>query len=252
MAPGVNGDDLHYEVFGDGPALVLGYPFGGPGLATVDSLPQAFLERLTDTFRVIVVDYPRGVGHSAPPAPDVMTADNVCTELLDIATAAGADTFAYWGYSWGGVVGLQLACRTDRLSALVVGGWPPIDAPYDDIRAMTTHAAADPSLPQEYRSLVQGWETFYGSLVHWDETAVADITCPRLCYVGGDDVVVQHGVSVRLSDLVEARTSDLHRLGWTVEVIPGLDHEGAMTTAHTITPAVRAFLESALLQGAVR
>src|SRR4051812_45923393 len=138
ISAGVNGDDIHYDVFGhvDGPWLMLGYPFAGSGLESIDSLPSAFLGQLSDRFRVIVVDYPRGVGRSAPPAPEMTMADNVCAELLGVATAAGADRFAYWGYSWGGVVGLQIACRTDRLTALVIGGWPPIGGPYNDMRAM--------------------------------------------------------------------------------------------------------------------
>ena len=35
--------------------------------------------------------------------------------LLGVADAAGLSRFAFWGYSWGGNVGLQLASRTDRL-----------------------------------------------------------------------------------------------------------------------------------------
>jgi hypothetical protein len=41
----------------------------------------------------------------------------------DHARAAGAERFAYYGYSWLALSGLQLAIRTDRLAALVMGGF---------------------------------------------------------------------------------------------------------------------------------
>jgi len=245
-ALGVNDDVLHYEVSGAGPWLMLGYPFAGLGLEPVPDLPDAFLAQLTDHFRVIVVDYPRGVGRSAAPSPDVMTVDNVCTELLDVATAAGADRFAYWGYSWGAVAGLQLASRTSRLTALVVGGWPPLGGPYDDMRAMTAQAAADRSLPGQVLGMVQGWDVFYRSMKGWDETALQAITCPRMCYVGADDVVVQHGVTVGVTELIAARAAELQLQEWAIEVLPGLDHGGAMTNADAVVPSVRAFLQNAL------
>jgi pimeloyl-ACP methyl ester carboxylesterase len=243
---GVNGDPLHFEVTGDGPWLMLGYPFGGPGLEAVDSLPQSFLDRLTDRFRVIVVDYPRGVGRSAPAAPDVTTADNVCDEMLLVATAAGADRFAYWGYSWGGVVGIQLACRTDRLTALVIGGWPPLGAPYEDMRVMTAQASADPALPPEQRDLVASWATFYRSMAGWDADSIRKIVCPRMAYAGGDDLVIQAGVTVSIAKLFEERNTELRDRNWEIEVIPGLDHAGAMTDAAAVVPRVRPFLEANL------
>ena len=243
---GVNGDALYFSVAGEGPALVLGYPFAGPG--GPDAAPaDAFLEHLVDRFRVIVAHYPRGIGNSAPPAPDVTTADHVSTELLAIASAADADRFAYWGYSWGGVTGLQLACRTDRLTALVIGGWPPLGGPYDDMRAMTAGAAANPDLPADERASINAYAAYYRSLEGWDDNQVAAITCPKLVYVGGDDVVVQGGVTVRLTDLVEAHHDALVAQDWSVHVLPGLDHAGAMYGAEQVVPPVRAFLERVLL-----
>jgi pimeloyl-ACP methyl ester carboxylesterase len=243
---GVNGDPLHYDVRGVGPWVMLGYPFAGPGTETVDALPDAFLERLTDRFRVIVVDYPRGVGRSAPPAPDATTVDNVCAEMLLVADAAGADRFAYWGYSWGGVVGLQLACRTDRLTALVIGGWPPLGGPYQEMRVMTAQASADPALPAEQRDLVASWATFYRSLDGWDDNSLRKIDCPRMAYAGGEDVVVQAGVMVSISKLFEQRSRELRDQQWDIEILPSLDHAGAMTDAVAVVAVVRPFLETNL------
>jgi pimeloyl-ACP methyl ester carboxylesterase len=39
-----------------------------------------------------------------------------------VADAAGFERFAWLGYSWGGVMVLQLAWRSNRLSTLICGG----------------------------------------------------------------------------------------------------------------------------------
>ena len=105
-----------------GPALFLGSPISAsnsrPGGDPITAIRQGYLDRLTDRYQVIVMDYP-------PTGPDAVGAvasfdpDHVCADILAVADAAGADRFAWYGYSWGGVVGLQLAARTDRLSALI-------------------------------------------------------------------------------------------------------------------------------------
>ena len=76
----------------------------------------------------------------AHPAPDTLTPANVAADLLAIADAAGADTFAYYGYSWLALAGLQLAVRTDRLWALAMGGFPPLDGPYQSMLSVTRSA----------------------------------------------------------------------------------------------------------------
>ncbi|MFO0444000.1 MAG: alpha/beta fold hydrolase, partial [Betaproteobacteria bacterium] len=59
---------------------------------------------------MLLLDYP-SIGRSRDIAPEALTADRVCADLLGVADAAGCERFAYWGYSWGGNVGLQLATR---------------------------------------------------------------------------------------------------------------------------------------------
>ncbi|MFF2031143.1 alpha/beta hydrolase [Arthrobacter sp. NPDC058192] len=93
---------------------------------------------LSGSYRVISADYE---GHRmAHPAPDTLTPDNVAADLLAVADAAGADTFAYYGYSWLALAGLQLAIRTDRLWALAMGGYPPLEGPYQSMLSVTRSA----------------------------------------------------------------------------------------------------------------
>ena len=98
----------------------------GPALLAFDRPPRGFYDQLTDRYRVVVID---NSAFDNPPANIAasQTADRVCADILAVADAAGVDRFAWFGFSFGSVVGLQLASRTSRLSALVCGGWPPLD-----------------------------------------------------------------------------------------------------------------------------
>jgi pimeloyl-ACP methyl ester carboxylesterase len=143
---------------------------------------DGYLDRLSDRYRVLRVDYP-SIGGSRDIAPEALTADRVCADLLAVASAAGFDRFAYWGYSWGAAVGLQLAARTDRLTALVLGGWPPLGAPYDGILQATRLKQPDPepSSLKVLRSKAQyrQWETFYVSLQGWPEAEAWRASVPE-------------------------------------------------------------------------
>jgi pimeloyl-ACP methyl ester carboxylesterase len=238
-----NGDHLSYSITGSGKFVLLGYPFGGEGPGD-ERIGEELAEGLADRYTVIVADHPRGIGSSSAAAPQLMTAAQVTNDLLAIAGDAGAERFTYWGYSWGGAAGLQLACRTQRLDGLIVGGWPPLGGPYADLRLMVDGALADPELPADQRDFVAGFGVFYHSMREWDErSAVAGIACPKLAYVGDQDTVVQGGVTVPLVDLVGTNSAELGRLGWTTHVLPGLDHSGAMRDAQAVLPVVRPFLD---------
>ena len=89
----------------------------GPALISLDPMLRSHSDRLTNSYRVILPD-------DSPGRVEPFTADGVCADILAIADAAGVERFAWCGFSWGAVVGLQLATRTDRLSALICGGWP--------------------------------------------------------------------------------------------------------------------------------
>src|SRR5215204_6847526 len=97
---------------------------------------RSLIDGLSDAFRVVAFDYE---GHLLQvPKPDTLTPANVAGDLLAVADAAGADRFAYYGYSWLALAGLQLGIRTDRLAALAMGGYPPLDGPYTEMLQVTT------------------------------------------------------------------------------------------------------------------
>ena len=66
-----------------------------------------------------------------------LTPATMTRDYLAVADAAGADEFAWAGFSWGCVCGLQVALRTERIKALACGGFPTLDGIYDDMRLAT-------------------------------------------------------------------------------------------------------------------
>lgn len=205
-------------------------------------------------FRVIAFDY---AGHlAAHPKPTTLTADEVVADLLAIADEAGADRFTYYGYSWLSLAGLQLAVRTDRLTGLAMGGFPPLGGPYDAMltvtRAAHRQAVANLGKPPSDAEITPGdWDssevtatpgqtqqylTLYESLIGFDERAAVErVTVPRLAFAGEDDNI-RYGAAwddayVGIADGLAAHRDELVRLGWTVELIPGADHMKAMHAA---------------------
>lgn len=222
---------------------------------------------LSPSYRVVAADYE---GHRmAHPAPDTLTPENVTADLLAIADAADAGEFAYYGYSWLALCGLQLATRTNRLWALIMGGFPPLDGPYESMLAVTRAAhsmaakapAQAPSAdeapePGDWDSAtIQTDEaqtrqilTLYEALQDFDDAAAAVVPgLPRLAFAGANDQIdyspLWGGVQVRIGAPLAAHERELTAAGWDVRVLPGLDHLGAMHSG-VVVPLITAWLES--------
>lgn len=241
---------VYYELHGRGAPLMIGLPLMashveifGPGS---EAVLRGYLDRLTDRYRVLLIDYP-SIGRSLDIPPHALTVERVCADLLGVATAAGFGRFAFWGYSWSGAVGLQLASRTDRLSALVVGGWPPLGAPYADILEVTRRRAAnpEPSSLVVLRDAAQyaQWTTYYESTGSWsDENEVTAVRCPRMVYYGARGDLVEAGLPLRIASTIRSQRTRLETLGWRVAEIAGFGHDVAVHPEHVVPP-VRAFLD---------
>lgn len=252
---------IHFRCVGPegGVPLMLGLPlmashtdiFGPDSAATIDG----YLDRLTDTYRVLLLDYPN-IGGSTSPPPNEMTAQRVCSDLLATADAAGFGNFVYWAYSWGAAAGLQLASRSDRLSALAIGGWPPLGGQYRDILNAARSQVDDP--PESARVVLREpaqyaqWVTFYESVLDWpEERAVASIDCPRMVVFGGQGDVDPGGEDIRIAGTLRERRHELERLGWKVHEIPERDHSVCLDPS-AVVPPVRAFLDAVLSRTAAR
>ncbi|HEY7200079.1 MAG TPA: alpha/beta hydrolase [Candidatus Dormibacteraeota bacterium] len=269
-----DGTTIPLHVAGRGPDVLLAVrtdPYDEATAASMRAwgadpdLGPTLVRRLSGAFRVIAADYE---GHRmASPAPSTLTPENVAADLLAIADAAGADRFAWYGYSWLALAGLQLALRTDRLWALAMGGFPPLDGPYEPMLAVTraahAMAAAGGGVPASDAAQVEpgDWDsvtvqtsedqtrqfvTLYEALQRFDDAAALPaLAIPRLCFAGSEDRIEYGpswgGTTVRIAEPLVSRRADLERAGWDVEVLPGLDHLGAMR-AEAVLPLLGGWL----------
>ncbi|MEU7895625.1 alpha/beta hydrolase [Nonomuraea sp. NPDC049152] len=271
-----DGSTIEVEVHGEGPTVLL--PLNptpaeeGPQAEEMrkwgadPSLGHSIITGLSDAFRVVAFDYE---GHVlSAPKPGTLTPDNIAADILAIADAAGACRFAYYGYSWLAVLGIQLAIRTDRLTALAIGGYPPVAGPYGDMLKVTNaahrmagetpNAPSAKGEPGDWSSVsvsmsldqTRQFVTLYEALQSFDDRAAQDrITCPRLCFAGSADTIVYgpewDDARVDIAGPVLSLRAELEGLGWEVRVLDGLDHMQAMQAGQVI-PVIRPWLAAEL------
>jgi pimeloyl-ACP methyl ester carboxylesterase len=278
-----DGSKIAVEVQGRGPTVVLPVnpqPVEGPQAEELrrwgadPALGRTLIDGLSDAFQVVAFDYE---GHLLQvPKPDTLTPANIVGDLLAVADAAGTDRFAYYGYSWLALAGLQLAVRTDRLTALVMGGFPPLEGPYAQmlqvtiathqlaISAPSTASSPPPAEPSDEpdwsqvemtlsETQTRQFVTLYQALQDFDDQAAqAQLRCPRLCFAGSADQITYDerwgGVRVDMAGPVISRRAELEALGWEVRVLEGLDHLQAMQAAQVL-PILRPWLLSKVATG---
>ncbi|MET7396635.1 alpha/beta hydrolase [Dactylosporangium sp. NPDC005572] len=270
-----DGNRMTIEVHGHGPAVLLPVnPVPVEGAQADElrrwgadpALGRNLVDGLADGYRVVAFDYE---GHVlGTPKPDTLTPDALAADLLAVADAAGVERFAYYGYSWLAVAGLQLALRTDRITGLAMGGYPPVGGPYAAMLKVTAAAHAAAIDPQPAAAVTGGgddWSTaeftmseaqtrqfvtLYEALRDFDDRAataeLARRAVPGLCLVGSADAITYEerwgGVTVDLAGPVVAARAELEALGWDVTVFDGLDHMGAMQTVNVL-PVLRPWLD---------
>jgi pimeloyl-ACP methyl ester carboxylesterase len=182
-----------------------------------------FASGLSPSYRVIAADYE---GHRmAHPAPETLTPANVAADFVAVADAAHADLFAYYGYSWLALCGLQLAIRTNRLWALIMGGHPPLGGPYKSMPAVTrvAHSAAARSSEQAPAADVAVEPG------DWDAAAIQTNAIQTNAAQTRQFVTLYEAVQ-DFDDATAAR------------VLAGLDHFGAMQSS-VVVPLLKTWLD---------
>lgn len=249
-----DGTGIYFKAFGDPglPALFLGPHFYATPMRITD--PGVWIDAFAADFFVIVADYPRGVGKTPRSHGAGYSVERAVDEVERIADAAGVGAFAWLGYSFGGALGIQLACRSGRLWALAAGGFPPLDAPFDVLISALSDLAETAKLrgdrKNERRYLSS--EAFYRSLLDWDAAAdLAQLTLPRLAFMGSDDLA--QGMSERwtvpLAPRLRATEAALRGFGWEIAWLEDQDHAGAIEPEFAL-PIVADFLRKSLPNGA--
>lgn len=236
-----DGSSVYFEVHGSGDRFL----FLGPGTAAPRAIPaspgqppplaevaetlvrykQAYIDALGSKFRLVFIEYPGN-----EPKLYTLTPAAVARDYLAIADAAGAEEFAYAGFSWGCVTGLQLALRTDRMTALACGGFPVMDGIYEDMLTTTRAMASGPASlygleansPENGRQFL----TYYEGLQSFDDRLIQDaLDIPRLSWIGDQDLPTLNGQPLtHMGQLIVRNRAELEAAGWDVKIVPGKNH----------------------------
>jgi 2-succinyl-6-hydroxy-2,4-cyclohexadiene-1-carboxylate synthase len=151
-----NDIQLHIEIDGAGPPLLLLHGFTGSGSSWAD-----LSARLAPARRTIAVDL---IGHGqsdAPAEPGRYRMEHCVEDLLALLDALDIQRTELLGYSMGGRVALQLAAAApDRIRALVLESSSPglADPPERQARVAADEALADSIEREGLAAFVERWE----------------------------------------------------------------------------------------------
>jgi pimeloyl-ACP methyl ester carboxylesterase len=243
-----DGTRIAYDVSGTGPLLVLVH-----GLTTDRQLwhNAGHVAALAPSFRVAALDL-RGHGESDKPTdPAAYTAEKLLDDLHAVADALNAERFAYWGYSYGGTIGVQATAHAPRVTRAVIAGstfglqadqeWLQQGiAQAEMVVGAMEHGQLDALglddqdraaiarfSPHVIRACLKGIATFPG-------VEPSEARCPTFVYSGTRD-------HARFA--IEAQRPALEAAGIRVEVFDGLDHPQLASARDVVLPPVQAFLQ---------
>jgi pimeloyl-ACP methyl ester carboxylesterase len=144
-----DGLDLHYEVTGSGPALLL------PKFNYFRWDRYLDVGLLAGRFTVVVASLRGFMTSSLLAADGDYRVADLASDSVAVMEAAGFWRFSVFGYSFTGAFAPWLAHLTDRVDAVVSGGFPIVgdySPQYPDIQARVEAARADPAAWSEVTS----------------------------------------------------------------------------------------------------
>lgn len=135
------------------------------------------------------------------------------------------------GFSFGAVIGYQLTLHCDRVAALVMGGFPPLEGPYAEMLQLSSTICTEGGSYYGMKMPVTGdlhrqFVTYYERMQEFDDRAAASqLGCPRLAYMGDADRPDLNGETLTdMGQIVQRNQAELESLGWKVQIHPGKGH----------------------------
>ena len=173
-APSVHvaGRDIHYNEFGQGPALLMLHG-GGPGASGLSNYSRN-IDALAKHFRVLVPDLP-GYGLSSKSVDFTNPFNDLASAMLGFLDAMEIDTVHIVGNSLGGATALAMAlqapARVERLVLMGPGGVGiSQNAPTDGLKALLTYYLGEGPTLDKLRKFIREYLVFDGNLV--DESLI--------------------------------------------------------------------------------
>jgi pimeloyl-ACP methyl ester carboxylesterase len=239
---------IHREVTGSGPAIVLTH-----GFAASSHMFAATVPALAVDHTVINWDMPGHGRSEAPDDPSAYSVGSFLASMLGLVDDAGAERAVFLGHSLGGYLSLDMALtHPDRTAGLVLVDTGPgyrNDAARDGWNRMAVAYARDleakglAGLPGG-EELAAGVHSTATGLVHAARNVLAQrdahvidglasITAPTLIVVGSDDEPFVKGSHYMAEKIPNA----------TLAVIDGAGHAPPMSHPEEFNSILRSFLD---------
>jgi pimeloyl-ACP methyl ester carboxylesterase len=114
---------IHYQVEGEGPALVLQHGFTE---SLADWYEAGYVQALRPDYRLILIDARGHVASDKPHDPEAYVLNRRVADVVAVLDALNIAKALFWGYSMGGWIGFGIAkYAKERAHALVIGGQHP-------------------------------------------------------------------------------------------------------------------------------
>ena len=241
------GTRIHYVVEGQGPPLLLHHGLTGSLESWND---YGYVDALKADYRLILMDA-RGHGASEKPHdPGLYDPQYRVGDVTAVLDDLNIERAHFFGYSYGGRVGLELAkWAPERVRSMIIGGFGPKaqdpDKPspvLEGLKAGTQGLLADYErygpVPPEVRRrvLANDMEALTAVMTSHRPSLEADLSgmaMPFLVFVGERDRLYPPG---------EVEESFKRLPDGTVVTLPGLDHSQCIAKRRLVLPHVTDFL----------
>jgi pimeloyl-ACP methyl ester carboxylesterase len=237
----VNGLKLYYEEHGSGHPLVLLHG----GLHTIDLSFGALIPLLARSHRLIAVDL-QGHGRTAD-IDRVPSYPNLADDVAALLDHLGIDRADVFGFSLGGLVGIELGLRhPGRVDRLVLAAAHFRPEAYHDLSDPASVRMPTPAefaeMQEEYRRVAPDPDHFdafaekLNGVVHsapgWSDEEMRRIAAPVLLVIGDTDFVrIEHAAEM-LELIPDAQLA----------VLPGTRHTELVHRTEVLVPLLARFL----------
>jgi 3-oxoadipate enol-lactonase len=244
-----NGQQLYYEIHGEGPPLVLVMGIGyDSSLWTLEQVPA-----LSTRFRVVIMDN-RDVGRSSM-ASNPYTIADMADDLAGLLDALGIQRTHVLGLSMGAMIAQEFALRhANRLDRLVLtgSGAAPARSAFDPIRIWSwvkvNDATGETFVGQQFTSLFstaflrnreavqqtiallarnpypttpEAYQRQAQAYLEFDSLdRLGDITAPTLVIVGEQDLVTPPWIAREVADAIPGARFEVIRGEGSSHVVP--------------------------------
>ena len=237
----VNGIDLYYEVFGDGPPLLLIHG----GAATIESW-YGQIPEFSKKFKVIAVDS-RGHGRTQD-AEGPINFKIMAADFEALLQHLGIKSVSIVGWSDGGVTGLEMAMsRPDLVKKVVtLGAHSRPEGMTEEFKSEVEGAGPDrfpeilingykalsPDGPEHWPVVFGKLKTMWLTLPNFQESELRAVTCPVLLLVGEKDIVREEE-SKRMASLIPKSR---------LKVLEGASHYSPVEIPEIVNEVILGFL----------